>query len=151
MDSAKLNEWMQVVGLFAVVASLIFVGLQMKQAQEIALADQYQSRAEAAQDMYLSVLESGLSFGSMSVPMEEKSPDERRLAIAVVRWGWTQYDNHYYQYRAGFLDEESWAGLSNRISSLYARCEVRQLWESQRDFFRSSFVAYVESLDDHCR
>jgi hypothetical protein len=30
MDSAKLNDWMQVIGIFALVASLVFVGLQMK-------------------------------------------------------------------------------------------------------------------------
>jgi hypothetical protein len=39
MDSAKVNDWMQVVGIFAVVASLIFVGFQMKQTHEIALAE----------------------------------------------------------------------------------------------------------------
>ncbi len=36
MDSAKLNDWMQVLGMFAIVASLIFVGLQMKQSRDIA-------------------------------------------------------------------------------------------------------------------
>ncbi len=45
MDTAKLNDWMQVIGIFAVVASLIFVGLQMKQTQEIALSAAYQARA----------------------------------------------------------------------------------------------------------
>lgn len=29
MDSAKLNDWMQVVGIFALVTSLIFVGLHL--------------------------------------------------------------------------------------------------------------------------
>ncbi len=48
MDSAKLNDWMQVVGIFAVVASLIFVGLQMIQDREIALAGQYQERSAMA-------------------------------------------------------------------------------------------------------
>ena len=48
MDSAKLNDWMQVVGIFAVVASLIFVGLQMKQAQDIAVAAQYQERTASS-------------------------------------------------------------------------------------------------------
>jgi len=38
MDSAKLNDWMQVVGIFAVVASLVFVGLQMRQDRDIAVA-----------------------------------------------------------------------------------------------------------------
>jgi len=62
MDSSKLNDWMQVVGIFAVVASLIFVGLQMKQSQDIALAAQYQARAEAAQNMMMSMQESGMAF-----------------------------------------------------------------------------------------
>ena len=48
LDSAKLNDWMQVVGVFAVVASLIFVGLQMKQAQDIAVAAQYQERTASS-------------------------------------------------------------------------------------------------------
>ncbi len=39
MDSAKLNDWMQVLGMFAIVASLIFVGLQMKQSRDIALGE----------------------------------------------------------------------------------------------------------------
>jgi len=36
--STRLNEWLQVAGLFGVIASLMFVGLQMKQQQEIALS-----------------------------------------------------------------------------------------------------------------
>ena len=35
MDSEKLSDWLQVIGIFALVASLVFVGLQMKQSQEI--------------------------------------------------------------------------------------------------------------------
>jgi hypothetical protein len=142
---------MQVIGIFAVVASLIFVGLQMKQSQEIALAEQYQARAEAAQAMYLSVLESGVSWESLDVPMQEKSPDERNLVITLSQWSWTQYDNHYFQYKAGFLDEESWAGLSARISEIYSDCEEREYWDYMRSFFRPSFVEYVEALDGPCK
>ena len=46
MDSGKLNEWLQVVGLFGVIASLMFVGLQMKQDREIALSAATQARTE---------------------------------------------------------------------------------------------------------
>ena len=35
MDSAKIYDWLQVIAIFALVASLIFVGLQIKQTQEI--------------------------------------------------------------------------------------------------------------------
>jgi len=38
MDTEKLQNWIQIVGLAAVVGSLIFVGLQLKQADAIAYA-----------------------------------------------------------------------------------------------------------------
>ena len=36
MNQAKLRDWLEIVGIFAVVASLLFVGLQMRQTQTIA-------------------------------------------------------------------------------------------------------------------
>ena len=150
MDSAKLNDWMQVVGIFALVASLIFVGLQMKQSQEIALAAQYQARAEAAQNLFMTMQESGISMSTMRNPMNEKTPEELVAAYNLAVWGWTQYDNHFYQYNAGFLDDESWEGLSRRIQDLYDNCDLRVTWESGRQYYRSSFVEYVEALNDNC-
>ena len=66
MDSAKLNDWMQVAGIFAVVASLIFVGLQMQQDRDIALFAATQARtdttvqsiaANAANPFYMSAID----------------------------------------------------------------------------------------------
>ncbi len=48
MDSTKLNDWLQVVGLFGIIGSLIFVGLQMKQDRQIALAEVITSAAESS-------------------------------------------------------------------------------------------------------
>jgi len=46
MDSSKVNDWLQVVGLFGVIGSLMFVGLQMKQDQAIAMSAASQSRTD---------------------------------------------------------------------------------------------------------
>jgi len=45
MDSHKLHDWLQIIGIAAVVASLIFVGLQIKQSDDIALAEVLESVA----------------------------------------------------------------------------------------------------------
>ena len=47
VDTSKINEWLQVVGMFGVIASLVFVGLQLKQTQQIALSNTYQARNDA--------------------------------------------------------------------------------------------------------
>lgn len=45
MDASRFQDWLQIAGLFGVIASLIFVGLEMRQNREIAIADIYQQRA----------------------------------------------------------------------------------------------------------
>lgn len=35
MDSDKVNDWLQIVGMFGIIASLIFVGVQVRQTQAI--------------------------------------------------------------------------------------------------------------------
>ena len=35
MNSEKVNDWLQIVGMFGIMASLIFVGVQVHQTQEI--------------------------------------------------------------------------------------------------------------------
>ncbi len=39
VDSAKLNDWMQVIGLFGVLGGLIFVGMQLRLDRQVAVAD----------------------------------------------------------------------------------------------------------------
>ena len=58
MNSSRLNDWIQVIGMSAIIASLIFVGLQVKQAQDIAIASQYQARSDALRDQFAAFLES---------------------------------------------------------------------------------------------
>ena len=133
MNSAKLNDWMQVVGIFALVASLLFVGLQVKQTHEIALANQYQSRTETTIDFLL-------------VRMEQA--DDGSWYAARIRW--LIMDNNHFQNQRGFLTEETWQAYANFIRNLYSRCEDRRVFEAITSTMRASFVEYVESLGGSC-
>ena len=57
MNKIELNDWLQILGMFGVIASLIFVGLQMRQSQQIALAGQVQARAEMLTNRSLALME----------------------------------------------------------------------------------------------
>jgi len=89
-------------------------------------------------------------MGVLGTPIDELSPLEAAAKYNRTSWIWIQYDNHFYQYNAGFLDEESWQGLSTRMRVAYNRCDMRYVWESARKYYRPSFVRYIESLDDTC-
>ena len=58
METSKISDWLQVMGMFGVMASLVFVGLQMKQTQEIALSSIYQSRSDATVEQVMAAASS---------------------------------------------------------------------------------------------
>ena len=62
MNTTDWKGTAELIGFTAIVASLIFVGLQLKQSQAIAIAAQYQERANAAVDMYMGHIQSDTSL-----------------------------------------------------------------------------------------
>ncbi len=48
MKTTNWKDIAELIGISAIVASLVFVGLQMKQSQEIAIAETYQQEIETA-------------------------------------------------------------------------------------------------------
>ncbi|MGB5689928.1 MAG: hypothetical protein WBM45_11670 [Woeseiaceae bacterium] len=123
MNTTKLNDWLQVIGIFAVVASLIFVGLQMRQAQEISMSQTYQSRtavtvewnsAFAANPVALSAYRKATEGNQ-----EEMTTQEYDALRRTIGGMYFLYDNAHYQYQAGFVSSEFWemtrAGLKNNM------------------------------------
>jgi len=58
MPSRNWKDIAGMLGIGAIVASLIFVGLQLQQSREIAVGPQYQERANAAIENYMSQIQS---------------------------------------------------------------------------------------------
>ncbi len=151
MDSAKLNDWIQVVGIFALVASLIFVGLQMKQTHKIALAGQYQARAQVTIDFFATRMESDfVTADHMARIGQDVTPRQIRHYRNASLIRWAIMDNNHFQYQQGFLTEETWQGYTHFIRRMYARCDDRFIYEERKESFRSSFVEFVESHVDPC-
>jgi hypothetical protein len=150
MDSAKLNDWMQVIGIFALVASLVFVGLQMKQSQEIAIAEQFHNRAVAVMGLAETQMEIG------EVPnvrgWRERVSNGEVLAVDInsFHWLWISFDNHYYQYQSGFMEESAWQAQLRNARGLYTVCDMRFVYDWRKSGLRAEFVDLVGSFEDTC-
>ena len=121
MDPTKLKDWIEVVGIFALVASLVFVGMQMKQTQEIAIAEQYQARAIFGADHVSSFVENENLFGAMvdeikstfesgelgdSLVKDYETFGAEYVATSLAMGSKTlvTLDNYYFQYQQGFME-----------------------------------------------
>ncbi len=139
----------ELVGIAAIVASLLFVGLQLKQSHEIALATQYQSRAEATQNLHLAAIEADW-IAPIPALRNQVNDDMSARDINMYLWLWIQFDNHYYQYQSGFMDESAWQAQLRNIRELHSFCNARFAYEWRKKGLRSEFVELVESGEDPC-
>lgn len=112
MDSKKINDWLQLVATFGVIASLLFVGLQMRQTQEIALANTYSARAAIAVQAHSNSIGSPQHHSArakMYSGLRDRLTAEEYVALEHdLIANLTMIENNFFQYEMGFLPEKHW-------------------------------------------
>lgn len=163
MDPTKLKDWMEVIGLFALVASLIFVGLQMKQAQDIAIAEQYQVRAiygaehvgsyvenehmlEMQTVVFKSAYESGEYGDAFKSDYEAFGPEYVITGLIMAGKALVTLDAYYFQYQQGFMEEEAWVAFQYRFKDALRDDYVRTTYLRDPYEWRESFQELCDAL-----
>ena len=112
MNQARLRDWLEIIGIFAVVASLIFVGLEMRQAQEISMSQTYQSRTAAAAEWNTAFAANPAAlsaFRKASEGNEDEISTQEYDALRRTLVGlYYLYDNAHYQFQSGFVSRDFW-------------------------------------------
>jgi hypothetical protein len=168
MQNDRLNDWLQIVGMAAIVASLIFVGLQLKQSQDIAIAAQYQARSDSLREQFSAILESepglrviGTDFladiqSRQELPAEFKTwaseqPVEELAFRAIGAYiSLKSYDNLYFQYQSGFLSEEAWDAMRVQLTQSLREPQtwMRGTFEENPEIWRQSYRKLIQELLD---
>lgn len=165
MSPTKLKDWIEVVGIFALIASLVFVGMQMKQTQEIAIAEQYQARAIFGADHLSAFAENETLLGTMVKDIEiayESSElgdsfvkdyemfgaEYVTLEIIMASKGLVTMDNYYFQYQQGFMEEEAWAAFRYRFKKSFEEDYYRYAFLGDPQQWRKSFQDLCNELLD---
>lgn len=148
MKSRPQRDWLQVIGQFGVVASLMFVGLQMKQDQDIALSSAYQARTATLVDFLTTVGTDDVTRSALlksSGGMTALTPEELVAITFMNNAGRELMQNSHYQYAKGYLDEEHWRSVRMLIKNQLRNPITRE--GLLDDSVRPSFRLVVEEID----
>ena len=146
----SFDTWIQLLGMLGVIGGLVFVGLEMRQTQQIAIAAQVQARAQQLTDQQLVWFQGRWELGHKisTTAYEDLKPEEKWAAELRLSWTKTMQTNNYYMYRNGFLDEEQWAQVRRRIIQGWGDCSIRHTYDFA--FLEPSYVELLRSLPDSC-
>ena len=124
----ELNDWLQVIATIGVIASIVFLGLELRQNSDLMRAQIYQARAEIIQETFTATQESEYVIPIL-LKLEQSEtdgasiPDTVSLLTAEEKMRLSFYmnrqirhlDNMYYQYELGLIDDEYIAWWRNII------------------------------------
>ena len=132
-NKLDINAVVQLLGMLGIIISLIFVGLEMRQSQRIAIAGQYQARAAMNAASIQAAIEAGIDFSAQSrLSQSNLTSEEQVQQRNFTNLAYTRIENDYYQYQQGLIDEETWEknyslsgpGITIAICARYGREEV---------------------------
>ena len=154
---------MQVVGIFAVVVSLLFVGYQLKQSQDIAIAGQNQERQSVAIDYYTWQGQNEVMVGLTGIrhrdhldtnASSENSRSDYLIGLAYIRarMRLSIYDNNHFQYQSGFMTFESWKPYLHLTKSACSKehdaGKIMQIHGNQfREGFRELCMKFIRESE----
>lgn len=112
----------ELVGIAAVVAGLIFVGLQLRQSQAIAASSIYQERTGASVEAVLTMIQNDRVLSAMlkgRAGQLDAITKEEQLAAAYNVFAITLlWDNAHFQHERGFLSDDGWRRVRNDIKTV---------------------------------
>ena len=150
-NKLDINAVVQLLGMLGIIISLIFVGLEMRQSQRIAIAGQYQARAAMNAASIQAAIEAGIDFSAQSrLSQSNLTSEEQVQQRNFTNLAYTRIENDYYQYQQGLIDEETWEKKLFSIRSWYNNCDLRGIWERRSQFFTNDLIDLIKSDEVEC-
>ncbi len=152
MQRTNVKDIAELIGITAIVASLIFVGLEMRQTRALAMAETYQSRTDSEMFLFSYMSQPDLRRIWLKTFDDEALTDDDELLL-----GWSfgmrfsYLENLHFQMENGMLSRELWNSNLRSLAPFFVAPRVVEWWELNRDDWRSSFSrdidGFIESID----
>ncbi len=145
--SQLLGNYGEFVGAIAIVITLVYLAIQVRQNTRMMRASIRQARSDSAVHLY--------SLGATSVVAEIREKESRGEALTEVEeermflWNiciWRQQQTTFFQARDGLLDVQTADEQSIIVRNLLQYRSARRFWTAQKSSLDSRFVAWVDGV-----
>jgi hypothetical protein len=132
----------------AVLISLVYLALQMRQSERNQRALMQQARASRTSDVMIAISQPGIteSYYKVADGDDDVSLVDIRRFATLFRASLYGFEDAYFQHKNGLLDDNAFASTVGSISFVLRRPGVRANWKLQRAMHDQGFVALMDGL-----
>jgi hypothetical protein len=163
MNSEKLHDWIQVVGIFTLVASLIFVGIEVRQNSIATRSATNAAVKDAFREFNLVIASSPELARAVAANAENPDvapPEDQFQMLAMWRALFHTWSNVHRQHLNGTLDPALYDAVIQEVSMHAgnargtetvndAERRARHMlwaWESERFVFNTDFQLFIDGI-----
>jgi len=148
MNWDAISTIAEVVAASGVILSLIYLAKQIKsQIQESRLSAAHEI-ASGFREMLKPFIDPAFAelFVRANSDFDGLTEAERIQVISVQQTNIRLWEEAFYQYQGGRLDETIWNTMVNQYSSYIAIESFKRVWDLRKASYNREFVEFVESL-----
>lgn len=137
-----------VIGSIAVCLTVVYLAIQIKASTKATYAQSYQSAVAAFGDMAAIVGETKEKARIYATGMADPDAldDDEYIQFAYLGISlFRKYENAFFQYESGMIDDKFWDGHRDNLLWFYHRPGTQRWWAERRLGFSKSFREYLES------
>lgn len=140
----------QIVSAVAVIASMIFVGIQLRTATRAVRASTSQAHSALYHALVVTIVDNGEFAGIWRralVDFDSCSLDERVRFVAQASALFRYYESSRVQWLRRQLDPEHWFTIERQVMSLIAQPGIQSWWTLRRHWHSDDFQHWFDSLE----
>jgi hypothetical protein len=149
MSLEQFSYLSQIIGAVAVVASLIFVGVQLRQNTKAILAQTSQAHAMGYQQIIAGISDNGEFARIWRIGLSDfRSLDADQAArfLAFTSTLFRFYESSQVQMLRGSLDAEHWHTIEQQVADLATQPGVQAWWTLRRHWHSARFRDWIDAL-----
>ena len=135
----------EIIGAIAVVATLVYLSAQIRQSNREARASTLQAALRFEMEATGIVAQHGEIWDKVVTGKPLEKGGEMRTAIIIYNTVMTEAENRYHQFKAGYLDEQSWEGRYISLRRL-ADMPIYDIWKKSPGALNHS-IDFLQLLD----
>ena len=140
-----------VVGSVAVALTVVYLAMEIRASTRATYSQTYQTAVAALGDMAAIVGDTKEKSRIYAVGMAtpERLDEDEYLQFAYLGISlFRKYENAYFQYRSGMIDDEFWDGHRDNLLWFFHRPGTQRWWRERRLGFSKPFREYLESTSE---
>ncbi|MEZ5559180.1 MAG: hypothetical protein R3E86_11665 [Pseudomonadales bacterium] len=148
MSIADLGSLGELISSIAVLISLIYLAVQVRTGIETQRTATYQSvvaEFSAVNRSMATTPNVSALFAKALEDYDALDATERATISQLFFVVFHNFENMYYQYRKGYLEDDVWIGWKRLMLTYHARPGFQAWWRLRSDVFSPSFVSFLET------